>query len=228
MRLKELFPEWYSLVDPGFSSERINSRLAAISKIKDWITLGQLVSLVALFYEDNSNTEFVAQVRTAIKEADDTYVSHDRAELAIVAAAVLYLLLDQPGEIANVSALLLLSGDYGGLQGAKRVDAVVKKAAQYLSDEGTRARDTALRFPDINEILTPAADNLRTLIKASADEEAISDEQRLEWNKDTLDALMRLEDTGRNCLLFLSFRKDDDLKSRGFYSGCSVGERLAC
>jgi GTPase-associated system helical domain len=153
MDLKDLFPEWYAVIDPGFTSSRIAHRLSSISKIAPGILPRRFTSLVALFYGSCGDDGFVKEVRAALREVDETYVSHDTAELAVIAAGVIYQILSKSSSAANAIALLVLCGEFGGLRGVERIDAVVVRARHYLHGEGSRIRDEQLRVPNMMELL---------------------------------------------------------------------------
>jgi GTPase-associated system helical domain len=190
MDLKEVFSEWYSVVDPGFSGEKIGSRLAAIEKITGSMAVKDLVDLALLFYKQTPKEEFIGRIRVAIRDTDASYVSHDLAELAIAAAGVFYLLFNKPGPVASTAALLLVSGEYGGLRGAKRVDAVIVRAREYLQQEGSRVREQALIFPNLAELLKGAAAKLKAATKERAAGEAEADVRTsLDIQGDTVAAL---------------------------------------
>jgi hypothetical protein len=190
MELKDLFPEWYSVVEPGFTSERITRRLTAISKIAASTTKKNLTDLVSLFYGVCLNDAFIGEIRASLRDADDTYVSHDKAELAVVAGGVLYFLLRKSSSVANTAALFLLCGEYGGLRDTARIDAVVVRARNYLTEEGSRVRDEALRFPNMTELLKVATKKLQTATKEKpATEEEVDSDAGLEIQSDTLTAL---------------------------------------
>lgn len=169
--LKDLFPEWYAVIDPGFSSSRVANRLSSISKIASGIALSRVTNLVALFYRSCVDEGFVKEVRGALREVDETYVSHDTAELAVIAAGVLYQVLSKSSSAANATALLVLCGEFGGLRGAERVDTVVVRARHYLLEEGSRVRDEQLRFPNMNELLKSPIKKLQTANKQHSESE---------------------------------------------------------
>jgi hypothetical protein len=190
MDFKALFSEWYSVVDPGFTGERIDLRLAAVARIAESLTAASAVDLALAFYSQNAGADFTENVRSQIRQEDDTYVSHDQAELAVVCAGVLYTLFHKSSPIGHASGILLLCGEFGGLQGAKRIDAVVVRARQYLIDEGTRVRDQALNFTSLADLLKPAVKKLQAATKAkAAGEPEANTDSSFEIHADTLNAL---------------------------------------
>lgn len=175
MTLEILFREWYSIVDPGFTTEKVAHRLTAISTIASSLTPSSAVELAAMFYSQDTSPTFTETIRTKVRDADNTYVSHERAELAIVCAGVLYSLFQKSSNLGFTAALLIQSGEFGGLQGASRVDAVVDHARQYLIEEGTNVREKALSFPNLGELLKPATKKLQAATKERAASEAEAD-----------------------------------------------------
>jgi|GEM_PF-3326819 len=190
MELEALFSEWYSVVDPGFTGARVRNRLTAAEKIAASLTLANAVDLATTFYAQDATAEFTSNIRTQIRDADDTYVSHDKAELAVICAGVLYKLFQKSSPTGHACALLLLCGEFGGLRGVERIDAVVVRARQYLVEEGTRVRDLALSFPNFNDLLKPAAKKLQAATKEKAAGEPDADiDSSFEIHADTLNAL---------------------------------------
>ena len=176
MDLKDSFSEWYSVVDPGFTGEKITCRLTSITKIAGSTTTKRVVNVVSLFYGVTTDHVFIDEIRAALRDADDTYVSHDTAELAVVAAGVLYLILSKPGNVANTAALFLLCGEYGGMRGTPRIDAVVVRARNYLFEEGSRVREEVLHLPNMAELLKTPTKKLQAVAKeGTAAAEAESD-----------------------------------------------------
>jgi hypothetical protein len=191
MDLKQSFSEWYSIVDPGFTGEKISLRLNAITKIAGSTTTKRVVNLVSLFYGITTDQMFINEIRAALRDADDTYVSHDTAELAVVAAGVLYLIMSKAGNVANAAGLLLLSGEYGGMRGTARIDAVVLRARNYLFEEGSRVREEALQFPNMTELLKAPTAKVQAATKngAPAAGEGSNSDVGLEIHGDLLKAL---------------------------------------
>jgi GTPase-associated system helical domain len=190
MELEALFSEWYSVVDPGFTGGRVKNRLTAAAKIAGSVTPANAVDLATTFYAQDATAEFTSNIRAQIRDADDTYVSHDKAELAVICAGVLYTLFQKSGPTSHACALLLLCGEFGGLRGIERIDAVVVRARQYLVEEGTRVRDHALSFPNLTDLLKPATKKLQTATKEKAAGEPEADvDSSFEIHTDTLKAL---------------------------------------
>jgi hypothetical protein len=188
MEFEALFSEWYSIVDPGFTGERVKLRLRAVAKIAGSLKLNSAVDLAATFYAQDPDPEFTKSIRFHIREADDTYVSHDRAELAVICAGVLYTLFEETSPMSHASALLVACGEFGGLHGSKRIDAIVSRARQYLIEESTRVREHALNFPSLADLLAPAILKLQAA-RENEDGEQTDSDPNLNIHADTLDAL---------------------------------------
>jgi hypothetical protein len=208
MGFEALFSEWYAVVDPGFTGDRIAKRLGAINKLAASMTLAKAPDLVQLFYSQAGAQEFVDSVRSQLREADDTYVSHDHAELAVVAAGVLHSLFQKSSSVGLAGALLVRCGEFGRLQGATRVDAVVARAGAYLREEGTRVREQALTYPNLGELLKPTAKKLHAATKERAAGEAEADvDSSFEIHNDTLSALRSYSNATTQALTLLEKRR---------------------
>ena len=172
MDANKTFSEWYAVVDPGFTGAKVTRRFSAANKLASLLSIKDAPSLVSIFYSQDPGTGFVERVRDIIREEDDTYVSYDQAELAIVAAGALSTLFTKSSIPGRACALLLLCGEFGAFNSSNRIDAVVRSADEYLYTESTRIREQPVTYPDLSDLLKPATKKIQAATKERAANEA--------------------------------------------------------
>jgi len=141
MDFESRFMEWYSVAVPGFDLKQGKSRLEAVREMRTGVSKSNMSGFIRLFFSLPLSTEFVDWFRARLKQKDESYVSHDQAELAVVAAGLLYSLLETNSELANIAALAIFCVEAAGIRKQPRVDDVVFRSREYLVQQGVAVRE---------------------------------------------------------------------------------------
>jgi hypothetical protein len=104
--LNDNFGAWLRDVVPSFTGEERDNRLALIRQFAPTVPQEDVVALVLLFYQSKTDGLLADRLRAAVRvDVDPGFSEKNNAELAILAAGILYELLERGGSIAGTLAL---------------------------------------------------------------------------------------------------------------------------
>ncbi len=175
--LDEKFGGWLGEVIPSFTVEDRDKRLALIRTFAPTVVKADIVALVMLFYLAKTDGALPDRLRAAMRnDVEANFSEKNNAELAVMAAGLLYELLDRGGITASIAGLLLMSAEFGSLAQNARVQDVVEHSYSFLVEEGIRLRERNINLPNLESLLGTALEN-PTGEKSPEDEDETVDEE---------------------------------------------------
>lgn len=154
--LDDAFGAWLKVVLPDSGIKERNERLGVIRTLVAAMTRKDLLNLVFTFYSNAPGQPTVHRIREGMRAIDTSFGPKDDAELAVLAAGVLYGILEVRGDLASTAALAMLCADFGALAGNPHIAEVVTKARRIVSTEGIRVREADIELPNLKEALRSA------------------------------------------------------------------------
>lgn len=93
--LEDTFGAWLKLVLPNSGMTERDQRLGVVRTFADTISKKDLLGLTFAFYSEPTTTPVIERLRAAMRDVDTSFGPKDNAELAVLAAGVLFAVLDK-------------------------------------------------------------------------------------------------------------------------------------
>jgi hypothetical protein len=145
--LQEVFPAWYSLVDPTAESAKIVALVSSITTTASKFPHSDARKLIRLFYRFPVDQAFESNFRKMAQEGSEQSAAGDGAMLAILAGAVIYAIAAKSSTAADAVSLGVQCIEISGVRSANRIDQVVQQTQHYLKAEGVRVRESNGKTP---------------------------------------------------------------------------------
>jgi hypothetical protein len=150
------FGAWLKIVLPDSGIAERDQRLNVIREFVATVSKEDILTLDFAFYSAATEQPTIERLRSAMRVIDTSFDSKNDAELAVLAAGVLFEILERGGDLAATTALAILCADFGALAGNNHVTELVTKARQFIGAEGIRIREEGVALPNLGEVLRSA------------------------------------------------------------------------
>lgn len=157
--LDDTFGAWLKLVLPDSGIQERDLRVGVIREFASTASAADIIELVLAFYCSATDHPTMERLRSAMRVIDTSFGVKDDSELAVVAAGILFELLDNGGELAATAALAILCAEFGALGKNDHVEELVTKALHFVGDEGVRVREQGVRLPSLRKALGSVLDS---------------------------------------------------------------------
>lgn len=151
--LDDIFGAWLKVVLPDSGIAERDQRLGVIRKYVATVSKEDILNLVFAFYSAATSQPTVERLRSAMRDVDTSFGPKDDAELAVVAAGVLFEIFAKGGDLATTAALAILCADFGALADTNHITELITKARQFINTEGIRLREESIELPNLREAL---------------------------------------------------------------------------
>jgi hypothetical protein len=181
--LQNTFGAWLKVVLPNSGIAERDERLNLIRDHAATVKKQDVLDLVLTFYSLPTNAPSVERLRSAMLAIDMSFGVKDNAELAVIAAGILFEILEEGGDRAATAALVILCADFGALADTNHITEIVAKARQFIGSEGIRVREETLQLPNLGKALNSALE--------PESEEEDAEEPDVEEEEDEADASLK-------------------------------------
>jgi hypothetical protein len=135
------FADWYDAVSLRPEAKTLELRWQAVEVLAEELKVSDAPSLVRAFFSLGNDSQYLEAIRTAARNADQTYVSNDdQNELTVLAGGAIASVVSQSSAAADAVALAISCLDAQGLRKSRRLQGVVDVAMRYLADESVKVR----------------------------------------------------------------------------------------
>jgi len=185
--LEDTFGVWLKMVLPNSGIAERDQRLGVIRRFIATVNKDDILNIVFAFYSAPTEQPTVHRLRSGMRDVDTSFGAKDDAELAVLAAGVLFDIFEQGGELAVTAALAILCADFGALADSNHITELVAKARQFIGTEGIRIREESIKLPNLGEAL-------RSALKPEGDGTEGTDAEEEEEDRDSEANLHRVVD----------------------------------
>jgi len=136
------FADWLRLARPELTSEVVTQRWAATEIFKESLDARTTLDTVRLSYRLTPRDGAVRdRLETALQQSDAAFPMHNNDyELQIVAASAAMLVLEDESDVADVTALAIISGNAADFRNPPVVPDLVPRSEKYLVQRGRDVR----------------------------------------------------------------------------------------
>jgi GTPase-associated system helical domain len=157
--LEDVFGAWLKIVLPDSGIAERDLRLGVIRQFTGTIGKEDILHIVLAFYSAAKEPPTIERLRSAMRGVDTSFGPKDDAELAVIAAGILYEIFQQGGTLAAAAALAILCADFGMLADVDHITELVTMARTVLATEGIRVREENIELPNLGETLRAALES---------------------------------------------------------------------